>query len=222
MTKLSLYLAFFVILSACSSAYERETGEIKTFQIVKDAFVQNSSPKPFIDSRSLLSREQVDAADIPILYVELETGQNGTLTLYPGVGLGQTWLGADGATITFEQGVLKASRGMGDDVMGGVSSKPPWPNLQAPKNYKRKLSFLKGTNKTFSRNFDCKIQKIGGNETLEIWDVAFITEKYIENCTDEEVFIENFYFVDSSKTVRKSIQYHSEKMGYILTERLDR
>ena len=37
-------------------------------------------------------------------------GQNGTLTPYPGKGIGQTWLGADGATITMEQGVLKASK----------------------------------------------------------------------------------------------------------------
>ena len=30
---------------------------------------------------------------------------------YPGQGVGQTWLGADGATITLEQGILTASEG---------------------------------------------------------------------------------------------------------------
>ena len=62
-------------------------------------------PKIFFDARNLLNRKQIDAADIPVLFVELETGQNGTLTLYPGQGFGQTWLGADGATITLEGGV---------------------------------------------------------------------------------------------------------------------
>ena len=37
------------------------------------------------------------------------------LTPIPGQGVGQTWLGADGATITLDKGVLKASRGMGND-----------------------------------------------------------------------------------------------------------
>ena len=84
----------------------------------------------FVDARNLLSREQIDAAKIPVLFVELESGQNGTLTPYPGHGLGQTWLGADGATITLERGILKASRGMGDDLMGSSSSMPSWYKLE--------------------------------------------------------------------------------------------
>ena len=83
----------------------------------------------FIDARYLLSREQVDAAKTPVLFVELASGQNGTLTPYPGQGFGQTWLGADGATITLERGILKASRGMGDDLMGSSVSIPPWSKI---------------------------------------------------------------------------------------------
>ena len=98
-----------------------ETGEIRTLQLLKKAFDSSNKPKRFMDARNLINREQIDAANMPVLFVELESGQNGTLTPYPGQGVGQTWLGADGATVTLNRGVLKASRGMGDDLMGSTS-----------------------------------------------------------------------------------------------------
>ena len=72
--------------------------EIKTFNFIKDAIKQQNHKKVFLDSRKILNRKQIDEAKIPILFVELNTGQNGTLTQYPGQGIGQTWLGADSAT----------------------------------------------------------------------------------------------------------------------------
>ena len=103
-----------LILCSCSNTPELETGEIKTFQLLKNAVENLDNQKVFIDSRKLLSRKQIDAAKIPVLFVELESKQNGTLTLYPGQGISQTWLGADGATVTLEKGILKATRGMGN------------------------------------------------------------------------------------------------------------
>ena len=114
-------LATILILTACSNTPDLETGEIKTLHLLKQALDDSNKPKRFIDARNLLSRKQIDAANTPVLFVELASGQNGTLTPYPGQGVGQTWLGADGATITLEQGILTASRGMGDDLMGSQS-----------------------------------------------------------------------------------------------------
>ena len=118
-----------LILCSCSNTPELETGEIKTFQLLQNAFENIDDKKIFIDSRKLLSRKQIDAAKIPILFVELESKQNGTLTPYPGQGIGQTWLGADGATVTLEKGILKATRGMGNDIMGAHSSMPVWSKI---------------------------------------------------------------------------------------------
>ena len=112
MNKFLASLSFILILASCSNAPETETGEIRTLQLLKKAFDDSSKPKRFIDARNLIDRKQIDAANIPVLFVELASGQNGTLTPYPGQGVGQTWLGADGATITLERGILKASRGM--------------------------------------------------------------------------------------------------------------
>ena len=96
---------------------------------------------------------------IPILFVELKSGQNGTLTLYPGDGIGQTRLGADGATITLDKGILKASRGMGDDLMGATSSTPQWSKKNNSSSvYNRTLYYLAGNNKILSVGMKCRIK----------------------------------------------------------------
>ena len=110
MKKFLASLSFILILASCSNAPETETGEIRTLQLLKKAFDSSNKPKRFVDARKLIDREKIDAANIPVLFVELASGQNGTLTPYPGQGVGQTWLGADGATITLAKGLLKASR----------------------------------------------------------------------------------------------------------------
>ena len=81
----ALLVNFFIILTmvCCTNTSELETGEIKTFQLLKQAFAKPNQTKIFIDARTVLSREQVDAANIPVLFVELKSGQNGTLTPYP-------------------------------------------------------------------------------------------------------------------------------------------
>lgn len=223
MKTLLINFALIFTLTSCTNTPERETGEIKTLQLLKQAFEQRNQSKTFIDSRTLLSREKIDSANIPLLFVELKSGQNGALTPYPGQGIGQTWLGADGATITMEKGILKASRGMGDDLMGSSSSMPAWSEIDAYKEtYKRKLIYISGNNKTLKHSFECNIEKSNRKKVIQIWDVNFHVTKFEENCSNSEYEIKNTYYLDDREIVRRASQYHSETLGYIFTERLDR
>ena len=78
---------------------------------------------------------------------------------YPGEGVGVTWLSRDGATLTFNNGILFASRGMGDDIMGGSQSVPHWSRIKNEYNFTRKLSYLQLDNKVKVRQFSCIIKK---------------------------------------------------------------
>lgn len=219
--KLNLFLVIFVILTACSNSPELEKGEIKVFQIVKSALNQKS-PTVFVNSRNILSRKQIDNFAFPILFVELETGQNGTLTQYPGRGVGQTWLAADGATLTLERGIIKATRGMGDDIMGVTSSMPPWRDIIDNTTYFRTVSYLSGDNKLQVHKLSCTIRKNNKNEIIKIWDLSLPLRKYVELCTYNDLKINNVYYLDNHKIVRKSLQYVSGSVGYIVTERIDK
>ena len=223
MKKFLLTSVLISILVSCASTSELETGEIKTLAILVQAFQLSNKPKRFVDSRSLLTRKQINEAKIPVLFVELSSGQNGTLTPYPGKGIGQTWLGADGATITFDRGVLKASRGMGDDLMGSSLSMPPWSNINKKAEiYSRELIQISGNNKISKLVFSCVIEKINSHEQIEIWDINFKVAKFEENCSNGMHTFKNTYQVDAQGIVRRSIQYHSETIGSILIERLER
>lgn len=218
-------LATLIILlfSNCSNSPDLETGEIKTYQLIKTALSQKNNSIKSIDSRNLISRAQIDAAATPVLFVELPSGQNGTLTPYPGQGIGQTWLGADGATITLNRGLLKASRGLGDDLMGSSSSMPPWSKIKFKKqNYSRHLSHITGNNKILKRTFSCDIEKTSNKEIIEIWDIKFEVVNFEENCFNSRIFFKNTYQVDTQGIVRRSSQYHSETLNNILIERIDR
>ena len=215
--------ALIILLTACSNTPDFETGEIKTLQLLKTAFSQTSKSKIFINSKDILSRKQIDDANTAVLFVELETGQNGTLTPYPGQGDGQTWLGADGATITLERGILKASRGMGTDLMGSSSTFPLWRNISsAGTNYYRELSYIDGNNKIDSLTYNCKIKKNATQENLEIWGLVFLVTKYEEDCHHSGKTMKLVYYLDTKEIVRKSLQHHSREIGYLITERLDR
>ena len=223
MNKFLTSLAITLIIASCSNAPETETGEIRTLQLLTKAFDSSNKPKLFLDARNLINREQIDAANIPVLFVELASGQNGTLTPYPGQGVGQTWLGADGATITLERGIIKASRGMGDDLMGSSSSMPVWSTIdKKTKPYHRELNHITGNNKISERIFKCVIKKTSSGNLLKIWDVNFKVVKFEESCSDGSLTLENIYHLDTQGIVRRSTQYHSETLGSILIERLDR
>ena len=214
---------FILVMASCSNTPELESGEINAIKLLRQALSKTDQSSTFVDSRNLLSRKQIDAANMPVLFVELASGQNGTLTLYPGQGIGQTWLGADGATITLDRGVLKASRGMGDDLMGSSSSMPPWSKINyKTENYSRKLSQITGNNKISKLVFNCSIEKTSIGELIEIWDVQFKVAKFEEMCFNREHSFKNIYQVDSQGIIRRSFQYHSDTLGSIMLERLDR
>ena len=223
MNKFLTSLTLIVIIASCSNSPERETGEIETMQLLKKAFDSSNKHQQFINARNLINREQIDAANIPVLFVELASGQNGTLTPYPNQGIGQTWLGADGATITLDKGVLKASRGMGNDLMGSSSLIPPWSKIdQQTDNYSRELMYITGNNKIAKRVFSCHVKKTSSKKLIEVWDINFNVDKFEETCFDDSLIFKNSYQVDNQEIVRRSLQYHSDTLGYILLERLDR
>ena len=132
-------------------------------------------------------------------------------------------MGADGATITLDRGVLKASRGMGDDLMGSTSSMPPWSKINTKtKTYSRVLSYITGDNKISKRIFSCNIQKMNSAEFIEIWDINFKVTKFEEKCLNSSLEFKNTYQVDGRGIIRRSSQYHSDTLGFIIIERLDR
>ena len=209
-------------LISCSNSSDFETGEIKAIKILRETLIARNTPTILLDTRKIITRKKIDDAKIPVLFVELENGQNGTLTLYPGEGVGETWLGADGATITLQRGRIKATRGMKNDVMGSRSSMPLWRDINDTAEYTHQLSYLGGNNQTYSKSFACVMKRHKKQSTITIFDLPINIHEYIETCIGSVEKLENRYFVDDKNVVRRSKQYHGPALGYLTIERLDR
>ena len=217
-----LIILFVVSLTGCSNLKESEKGEIQAVKMIKDILLSSKKTSVLLDTRKVITRKKIDDAKIPVLFVELENGQNGTLTLYPGKGIGETWLGADGTTITLKYGILKATRGMRRDVMGSKSLMPPWSEIIDTSEYSRQISYLDGDNQKYSKGFACVIKKHFKQTSIIVFDLTFDVQKYVETCIGNMEILENTYFVDSKNVVRRSKQYHGPALGYLLIERLER
>ena len=133
----------------------------------------------------------------------------------------ENWIGRDGATVTLTNGVLSATRGLGDDIMGSRTSMPSWTEISTLANYKRAHSYLVQDNKIKVNEYDCEISKIADNQPLEIFEEVFTTTHFVEFCSGEEIEIKNEYYIDTQNIVRKSLQFHSPFIGYLIFERLD-
>ena len=221
MKRVFLTIVAFATLISCSNSSDFETGEIKAIKMLREVMIARNTTSILVDTRKIITREKIDNARIPVLFVELENGQNGTLTLYPGEGVGETWLGADGATITLENGIVKATRGMRNDLMGSTSSMPPWPNIINTSEYTRQVYYLSGDNQIEAQTLSCKMIKHKTPSTIKIFSVPFVVKEFVENCINNTKKLENSFFVDPENIVRRSRQYHGPALGYLTLERLD-
>ena len=200
---------------------ELETGETKVLKIIKDKLDAPSDATAYIDARKIVSRDIIDGVGVPILFVEIDRGQNGTMTQYPGVGVGQTWLGVDGSTITLDNGLLKSTRGIGDDLMGSeISLAIDWNDLKEI-SYKRRTAYLRFDNKMLINEYSCTLKDMKNLETINLFDADFSVNHMQESCSGEAGSFVNDYYIDTEGLVRNSRQYHGEKIGYMTIARID-
>lgn len=210
-----------ILLLGCTNTSDFLTGELEIFSVIEGALKRDNTKHEFVDARALVTREKIDAAGIPLLFIELKSGQNGTSIKYPGVNIGEVWLGIDGATITLNNGILIATRGVGDDLMATSGNLPNLSQIRSPFSYEKKQTWLSEDNQVSSITLSCKIIISPQPIDIDVFDKRFTVRRAEENCQSENFNVQNLYFVDDLGIVRRSKQYHGKSTGHILIERLD-
>ena len=205
-----------VMLVGCNSAHIEKSDPAILFDHVKSSiFQQEVLP---IDVRKLVTRELVEEAGDPILFVELEDGRNATLSLFPGENELPVWLGVDGSTVTAKNGVLISTRGMGDDLMHSEYEKTFWGLSNPGKQYAKKYTYIFEDNQLVSEYFDCSFGLEKKSSIINIFDRNFSVSMRVETCTGQNTDFKNSYWIETDGTVRRSTQFHSNKVGQILLE----
>lgn len=126
----------------------------------------------------------------------------------------QTWLTADGATITLERGMLTSALGFGDGMSASDVRQSAARILGAgPGRAERFHSFLDGDDEVNLRAYECRIDTLGP-ETVLLRGNPVATEKWQEECFGVADRFTNVYWVqNSSGRIVQSSQWTGNFLG---------
>lgn len=124
-----------------------------------------------------------------------------------------TWASFDGQTVSFRQGVLVATRGIGPDLMSAdVPSRTQLAGGTG--SHRRSYVSLDGLDRPVRIEFDCTMSVIGP-ATLTLVDRTYSTRHVQEQCDGETGRITNEYWFDGTVTLRKSRQWANPSLSYL-------
>lgn len=176
-------------------------------------------PRQMPDIRNQISRAQIDAQGTPLMLVEFPalgvagtmapTGQNGNVI---------TWRTADNVSLSFDDGILVATRGLGHDLMSADVSGTRASLAGRPGNYERFHSYLDGEGQTTLRAFICAMAP-PVTETITILGRSQTTQRHDESCNSLGLATQNTYWT-AGGTLWASRQWVGPVVEEMATERL--
>lgn len=209
------------MLTACGPLYSHSVSQ-EMFLDKLGEVVSGRADKEAIDPRSVLTRAELDETDATIVLTELPARESiATQAITSVNGNKVTWSGGDDTQFTTQQGFLIATRALGEDLM--------WVDVEgfgaalgraSGSTYQRKMAWLGSMDEIRVEEFTCTLAAQGA-DVLEIVGKRFHTRVYRDECVGSSQHFENVYWIDSERKVRKSRQYVSESVGYLLIERLN-
>ncbi len=166
-----------------------------------------------------LTRAQLAGFNTPMLMAEVKTadvllylvpfGQNGGV---------ETWATSDDRTLSFRDGVLVATRGLGPDIM--QAEVPSRAQLAAGRgSHGRAYYYLDGNDKIRRQSWSCTLSDRGA-ETIVVVGMQHMTRHVVESCTGEGGEITNEYWFEGGGYVRKSKELIMSEWGYAEVSRV--
>lgn len=130
----------------------------------------------------------------------------------------ETWSSLDKKTISLRGGVIVATRGLGEDLMS--ASVPQTAQLRsAGASFQRVHTVLTGDDKPDYQRFDCTVSARGA-ETITVVERTYPTQHMTENCIGPSGRFSNDYWFQSGEKLRKSRQWISKTVGFVVIEHL--
>jgi len=206
------------LLSACGTQYEEQS---QLFGAIGRTLLPGSGDDQQTSAQSApLTRASIEAAEGDFLLAAVPSRESGALLQKAGEnGDEVTWISPDGISVTYDRGVLVATRGLGPDLMAANVSGTVAALRQGAGSSQRVHEYLDGNDQIVRRSFDCRIER-AGNERIVILERSYETVRYEENCESGSQRFQNIYWADKAGVVWKSRQLISPPVGYLDSERL--
>ncbi len=211
------------ILSGCEKQ-KKNGGEMSDPTILSLAIksaVGALKPKPqSLDPRTHLTREAIDKAGTPILFAGLDS-RKAYATLSPfGENRGVvTWISSDGITLSYRNGLLTATRGLGPDLMAADTREALVAIRSGAGTSVRVYDYLDGEDQPIRRSFICKANS-AGREDIEIYGLKLHLRKVTEDCSNPDYKIRNIYWISNQSRIWQSKQWVGPDIGYVFSQQL--
>lgn len=164
-----------------------------------------------------LTRAKIADVKAPLMRVKVErAGATGLMTPMHLSATGEViWRTADGVSMTIEDGLLVATRALGDDLMSATT-----PIVQASGSGTRIHSYLDGDDSTYQVVYRCDFSAAPAE--VVVLERLYRATRYEERCRaqDRPSSFTNEYWVDGGGKLRKSRQFVSDRVGYVTLEQL--
>lgn len=130
----------------------------------------------------------------------------------------ETWSSVDHKTLSMRNGMLVATHGLGEDLV--LATVPQISQLtRQGQAYERQHILLDGEDKPVKLRFACKTAH-KGTETITVVERAYTTQHLTETCSGPTGGFANDYWLENGGQLRRSRQWISENVGFVVIERL--
>jgi uncharacterized SAM-binding protein YcdF (DUF218 family) len=209
-------LAAFLALSSCGSDNDRLNGFSLARDVVAGATASVRAPQqPASQAVTRADLAQI-LTPVDLITVERFGTQAVIAKIATNAGV-ETWSSVDKKTVSFRSGLIVASRGLGDDLIG--ASVPTLSRIMGGDDYTRNHSWMRENDRVVRHDFTCRGALIGSS-TVSIVERGYPVRQFRESCTGETGAFQNDYWVQVGGKLRQSRQFVSDGVGYVVIQHL--
>ena len=215
-------ILFMAFLSACTSDDVVKSEKKEFWGILKNITKKSSSDNVLVSQSSAFpgTKKWLEKFNQPIILTSSTDKKNQATLVALGNNAERTWVSADGISLSYDNGVLIATRGFSQDLLSLKYKKPNKLFASNYRNYNRTHRYLSGENRYNEFKFKCTGKKMKP-QSIEIVEYTLLVDRYIETCVNAQHEYTNEYDLLSGTTiVVRSKQWISPINSYFLTYNL--
>ncbi|MDC3076193.1 YjbF family lipoprotein [Paracoccaceae bacterium] len=217
MRKLNLLIILF-LFSACTNDETIRANKAGFTNIYKNILFRSfdGNGEKDLTSDSVYSKRWLSKFNQPIIGLSSpQQTEKATLVALGNKNNTLTWVSADGISVSFEKGILIATRGYSQDLMESQHNYLDTLFTQNPKNRSKTFRYLNGQNRYVELTFFCSLVS-KESTTSFLSDFKLKTTKFTESCASGNTSHSNEYYVlPNTNIILKSKQWISKTNGYI-------
>lgn len=130
-----------------------------------------------------------------------------------------TWVGESGYSLTFDDDLLVATRGLGDDLIAANTAGVRAAVRAGSGTTERQHDYIDARDRIRTETYECVIANAGPEE-VNLGIRSETLTKLTETCRNDRIQFENLYFVDNAGTIIATRQFVSQTVAYLRNNRL--